>query len=298
MIIFYFPDTTRMEINNDNKVGPTVIVCLGMAGCGKTTFAGALSRYLREMGKNVFIINLDPAITLLPYTADLDIRNKFTCLDIMKEYKIGPNAAIVTCLNLFCPVFLKNINELKTKSSQPDYIILDTPGQIEAFSWSASGNIVLQKLSENFCVKIFYICDTSRCKNISTLISNMLHACSILCKNDIDTFIIFNKIDIYPCDEIIKSLKNYDDTMEQFQKEPGYHVSLMQSLCLLLETIYQNFQVLFSNIYLLILDIWCFLLQNSRFRRIIQFHIDENKLNCIIIVYKLRFQAISNILPG
>lgn len=227
---------------NDGDASPMAIVCLGMAGCGKTSFVQAISEYLLSSHrKRIFVVNLDPAITSLPYKVDLDIRNSFSCLDIMKQYKIGPNAAIVTCLNLFCPIFLQNISNLE--SNQYDYIILDTPGQIEAFSWSASGNIILSKLSESFCTRILYLCDTPRCKNISTLVSNMLHACSILCKNNIDTLVVFNKIDIHPCDELIEILRDYDKAIDQFQNEPGYHVSLMQSLCLLLETIYQKFQV-------------------------------------------------------
>lgn len=57
----------------------------------------------------------------------------------MKQYKLGPNGAIVTSLNLFSTKFPEVIDYIG--KAQNDYCILDTPGQIEVFTWSVSGNV-------------------------------------------------------------------------------------------------------------------------------------------------------------
>lgn len=55
----------------------------------------------------------------------------------MKQYKLGPNGAIVTSLNLFSTKFPEVINYIE--KAKNDYCVLDTPGQIEVFTWSVSG---------------------------------------------------------------------------------------------------------------------------------------------------------------
>jgi hypothetical protein len=83
----------------------------------------------------------------------------------MQEYGLGPNGAILTCLNLLCTKFdqailkisihslLKNVKVLslleKRQNTVP-YIILDTPGQIEVFTWSASGAIITGSLADKY----------------------------------------------------------------------------------------------------------------------------------------------------
>lgn len=60
-----------------------------------------------------YLINLDPAVLELPYPVNIDIRDTIKYKAVMKEYELGPNGAIMTCLNLLCTrfnlVFFKDI---------------------------------------------------------------------------------------------------------------------------------------------------------------------------------------------
>ena len=47
----------------------------GMAGSGKTTFLQRLNSHFHENQIPGYIINLDPAVTKLPYGANIDIRD-------------------------------------------------------------------------------------------------------------------------------------------------------------------------------------------------------------------------------
>jgi len=57
------------------------------------------------------------------------------------------------------------------------YVILDTPGQIEIFTWSASGAIITDAMASSFPAVVAYIIDTPRTMAPATFMSNMLYAC-------------------------------------------------------------------------------------------------------------------------
>lgn len=46
-----------------------------MAGSGKTTLIQRINSYLHQHKKPGYIINLDPAVTHVPYEANIDIRD-------------------------------------------------------------------------------------------------------------------------------------------------------------------------------------------------------------------------------
>lgn len=46
-----------------------------MAGSGKTTLIQRLSAHLHQRGEPGYAINLDPAVSKLPYGANIDIRD-------------------------------------------------------------------------------------------------------------------------------------------------------------------------------------------------------------------------------
>lgn len=60
---------------------------------------------------------------------------------------------------------------------------MDTPGQIEIFTWSASGAIITEAFASTFPTMIAYVVDTARSAAPQTFMSNMLQArstCSLL----------------------------------------------------------------------------------------------------------------------
>lgn len=155
--------------------------------------------YLSQHGKTSYNINLDPAVLEVAYPCNIDIRDSVKYKKVMKSYSLGPNGAILTCLNLFAAQFDQVVNLVKSKSSSIDYVIVDTPGQIEAFSQSASGQIITQAFASTFPTLSFYVADTVRCQNPNTFMSNMMYALSILYKSKTPLLILFNKVDVIDC---------------------------------------------------------------------------------------------------
>jgi hypothetical protein len=60
------------------------------------------------------------------------------------------------------------------------YVILDTPGQIEIFTWSASGAIITDAVASSLPTVVAYIIDTPRTTAPATFMSNMLYACRLV----------------------------------------------------------------------------------------------------------------------
>ncbi len=66
----------------------------------------------------------------------------------------------------------------KKRTPQPEYILVDTPGQIEIFTWSASGAIITEAFASTFPTMIAYVVDTARSAAPQTFMSNMLQVCT------------------------------------------------------------------------------------------------------------------------
>ena len=66
----------------------------------------------------------------------------------------------------------------KKRTPQPKYILVDTPGQIEIFTWSASGAIITEAFASTFPTIIAYVVDTARSAAPQTFMSNMLQVCT------------------------------------------------------------------------------------------------------------------------
>lgn len=109
----------------------------------------------------------------------------------MKEYKLGPNGAILTSCNLFATRF-DQVMKLVEKPREPplDTVLVDTAGQIEIFTWSASGNIVTDVFASSMPTVVVYVVDTPRTANPQTFMSNMMQACSILYKTRLPLIVV------------------------------------------------------------------------------------------------------------
>ncbi|KUI54457.1 GPN-loop GTPase 1 [Cytospora mali] len=244
---------------------PVSIVCVGMAGSGKTTFMQRINAHLHAKKDPPYVINLDPAVLNVPFDSNIDIRDSVNYKEVMKQYNLGPNGGILTSLNLFATK-VDQILGLLEKRTQPDpenpnrtpvhNILVDTPGQIEVFVWSASGTILLESLASSFPTVIAYIIDTPRTSSTSTFMSNMLYACSILYKTKLPMILVFNKTDVKDASFAKEWMTDFEAFQAALQEDEnsnafngaegggsGYMGSLLNSMSLMLEEFYAHLSV-------------------------------------------------------
>lgn len=236
---------------------PPTVLCIGMAGSGKTTFMQRLNSHLHTKKTPPYVINLDPAVLKIPFGANIDIRDSIKYKKVMDEYNLGPNGAIVTSLNLFSTKIDQVIKLVEKRADNVSNIIIDTPGQIECFIWSASGSIITEAFASTFPTIVAYIVDTPRNTSPTTFMSNMLYACSILYKTKLPMIIVFNKTDV----EDAQFAKDWMTDFEQFQmalktdlslnndEGSSYMSSLVNSMSLMLEEFYSTLDVVSVSSY-------------------------------------------------
>lgn len=227
-----------------------------------------INAHLHANKEPPYVINLDPAVTHSPFQSNIDIRDSVNYKKVMEEYNLGPNGGIMTSLNLFATK-VDQVLGLLEKRAAPDpenparkpikHILVDTPGQIEVFVWSASGSILLDSLASSFPTVIAYIIDTPRTSSTSTFMSNMLYACSILYKTKLPMILVFNKTDAKDATfakewmtdyEAFQAALNEDENSNAFGGQEGgegggsgYMGSLLNSMSLMLEEFYAHLSV-------------------------------------------------------
>ncbi len=114
-----------------------VIFVAGTAGAGKSLLSSKIQEYYTRNGVFASILNLDPGVISLPYTPDIDIRDSVDIVSLMKQYDLGPNGGLMMANDLIA----SKLDEIQQQadSVNPDYLIVDTPGQIELFAYRTSG---------------------------------------------------------------------------------------------------------------------------------------------------------------
>jgi len=215
-----------------------------------------------------YCVNLDPATLSLPYDVSIDIRDTVNYKQVMAQHKLGPNGAIMTSLNLFATKFDQVMSILERraygdgddgrgdededgqKHQEPppepmEYILVDTPGQIEAFTWSASGSIIGESLASAFPTVLCFVVDTVRCASSpNTFMSNMLYACSMLYRTRLPLVVCFNKSDVVSHEFCLEWMRDYDafqEALDAVSESAGFYGSLTRSMSLVLDEFYSNF---------------------------------------------------------
>jgi GTPase SAR1 family protein len=170
-----------------------VIFIAGTAGSGKSLLSSKIHEYYTRNGAFTAILNLDPGVISLPYTPDIDIRDFVDIVSLMKQYDLGPNGALMMSNDLIA----SKIDEIQQQADNvnPDYLIVDTPGQIELFAYRASGPYFVNNFVADQKTGLF-LYDGTLVTTATNFVSMALLATSIKLRLGIPTINVLTKTDL------------------------------------------------------------------------------------------------------
>ena len=165
----------------------------GTAGAGKSLLTSKLYDYYTKNRAFAAILNLDPGVENMPYTCDIDVRDYVDYVSIMQKYDLGPNGALVMANDLIA----SKIDEIQNEVNRvnPDYLIVDTPGQIELFAYRSSGPFLVENISSEEKTNIFLF-DGALITTPVNFVSIALLATSIKLRLNISTVNVLTKTDL------------------------------------------------------------------------------------------------------
>ena len=76
----------------------------------------------RDAEISAITLNLDPGVKTMPYTPDIDIRDFIVLEEVMTEYELGPNGAMILASDLM----VNFLDDLKYEIDEynPDWVFM------------------------------------------------------------------------------------------------------------------------------------------------------------------------------
>ena len=168
------------------------IFFVGTAGSGKSTLVGAYKQWLDDNGVDAITVNMDPGAEAIPYDADVDIREWISLDETMAEYGLGPNGAQIVAADLMAANIDKMTEVIDTYGS--DYVLVDTPGQLELFAFRESSRAVVGAFGAQDSM-IVYLSDPSLCRTPNGFISAMVLGALVEFRLQLPTLNLLSKAD-------------------------------------------------------------------------------------------------------
>ena len=168
----------------------------GPAGSGKSTYCLEIHKYISETTYLPKIINLDPSVENIYYPNSIDIRNLINVTEIMEEFYLGPNGALVFCMEYL----MDNLQWLEKEINLcfENYFILDLPGQIELYFHNSLVKELVSYLNNKCNLNIvgLFMLDCQFIVDIGKFFSGTIVALTCMLSIDIPHYNILNKLDL------------------------------------------------------------------------------------------------------
>ncbi|MDE1853501.1 MAG: ATP/GTP-binding protein [Thaumarchaeota archaeon] len=165
----------------------------GTAGSGKSLLTNALKTWYVNRGEDAIAVNLDPGVVDLPYDPDVDVRDRIQLQEVMQDYGLGPNGALILAADLTATKIVEIQDEIDSYKSEN--VIVDTPGQTELFAFRESGEFIVREMKADSKVLLFLL-DPLLASTPSNFLSLALLSASVGLRLNIPKMTVLTKRDI------------------------------------------------------------------------------------------------------
>ena len=184
---------------------------IGTAGSGKSTLAQNYKDWCHQQGLESTIVNLDPGVEKIPYTPDVDIRDWIKLSEVMESHELGPNGAQIACADMIA----LNLTEIKESIGQfkSDYIIVDTPGQLELFVFREAGKYTINNLNPTKTM-VGYLIDPALAHTPSGFVTQLLLSITTQFRLSTPQINILSKADLLKKEDI-ELIRSWSENSEE-----------------------------------------------------------------------------------
>jgi len=189
---------------------PALVFVTGTAGAGKTTFVRGFADWMKSSGYDASVVNLDPGLEGGELEPDVDIRDWVRLADLQDDYGLGPNGAQVAAEDM---IALKIFEVKQAIGEVPaDYILVDTPGQIELFAFREASRAIVEALGGDRALLAFLF-DPGLARSPSGFVSLLMLSATVEFRFRLPLVNVLAKSDVLSPDQLAEVLA--------WSEEPG-----------------------------------------------------------------------------
>jgi len=189
-------------------------IVMGPAGSGKSTYCQAMQHHAETLGggprkRTIHVANLDPAAEEFDYQVAFDIRDLISVEEVMEELNLGPNGALVYCMEYL----LNNTDWLQDELDNfgdDEYLILDCPGQLELYTHIPLMRNIIDRMRMwgygNTMVAVFLL-DATFVADSAKFISGSLLSLSAMIALELPHVNVLTKCDLLSEDDVERTLE-------------------------------------------------------------------------------------------
>ena len=191
-----------------------VIFVTGTAGAGKSLLTSKLKEYYAKNATFPITLNLDPGVASLPYSPDIDVRDYIDLNSLMEQYELGSNGSLIMANDLIAT----KIDDIQKEADtiNPDYLIVDTPGQIELFAYRQSGPFFVNEFIAEEKMNLFLF-DGTMVSTPNNFVSLTLLSSSIRLRLGLPTVNVITKTDLIQ--EKLEKVLSWSGTDSQLEAD-------------------------------------------------------------------------------
>lgn len=216
---------------------PFAQLVIGPPGSGKTTYCFGQYQFLSLLSRPCSVINLDPANDRLPYPCAVDINKLISVRDVMAELSLGPNAAMLYCIEYLEKNVDWLIQELKRVMDEQrqgntgqiaghgdeetpvgpvsagfEYLIFDLPGQVELSTNHPALKRILETLDKQLGLRFvaLHLTDATHITDASRYVSILILALRAMLTLELPHVNVLSKVDLLGQSYISRSKRSLD----------------------------------------------------------------------------------------
>ena len=206
---------------------------LGPAGSGKSTYCKIMQDHAEVLKREIVVINLDPAAESFKYNCDIDIRELTTVLDVMIKQKLGPNGALIYCIEYLLD-HMSWLEEQIETFAEDSYFLFDCPGQLELYSHYDIMTSIIKKLqSRGFSLCSVFCLDCTFLQEQSKFISGNLLSLATMIQVSLSHLTVLTKCDLISKTNIYKEIEEgiaSEDLVEELTPFYGKKIDKLNEL--------------------------------------------------------------------